>query len=655
MMRNNESNNISNIEEVLLVKISKFLQKKQPVKNSLTSSLCEKICELMTKHLIYDPNWPAFWCSLIWKNDEYLQIKVLDDSKLEINGMIWIKDKYGRDEINSILTPVSLFLEVQQLKQPEQPEESYLNYSISLFEQGINRHITPKGVFYEYCTSDNLPKPNAKYFASLIPTASYPHELISALEQIGDSGYKALKDLLSDIARDYELKLYDITELQNFADIILYFRDSSDTPTKLLALRLIEELAKADTYYERFIKPISSSEFQNYSKTDSSQSFLYSSYEIDNKEVSSQVLLESLSDSKIKISDCRRLMESFFKLKTQLDVEPAIKEIVPLLIEKFIDKNINYEDKWNVCYMLGQIGSQAEPVIPYLVEAFYNPRSLFSSETGQTLIVEAYPTNFEHSFSQEAIESGMQYNIVRCLEAINITTPEVINVLKKALTMKHIDAYYPSEYYEYDLCEAAAKALVRMGQAREVINIVKESTDEKFISAYQGAFYFWIYPKIDLTPVLLEAMLEPKTYKFAIETLILIGKRSITAISALMELLKKEKGEKLIQIIFCLGNIGEEASDAIPILAKMLSEVDLLVRIKAIEALGYIGEKSLPIILLALDPKSNKLDEVTICWLIKALENIGVTIPEVEENLHSWENHSDLRIRFLVKQALTKT
>lgn len=103
----------------------------------------------------------------------------------------------------------------------------------------------------------------------------------------------------------------------------------------------------------------------------------------------------------------------------------------------------------------------------------------------------------------------------------------------------------------------------------------------------------------------------------------------------------------------CLGYIGKKASKAIPALQNTLHYEDLEVRIASAEALGKIGQESLPVLINALEEFPENAS-ITLSWIIKALTDINIKTEKLTFLLNKLSNNTNTNISLLASMAIEK-
>ncbi len=148
-------------------------------------------------------------------------------------------------------------------------------------------------------------------------------------------------------------------------------------------------------------------------------------------------------------------------------------------------------------------------------------------------------------------------------------------------------------------------------------------------------------------PGLIELLKSERWSGLALRTL---GKAGTAAVPTLLDILKDGETEERADAAEALGEIGADAADAIPALSAALNDSDLEVCARAAEALGRIGPASGSILIEAV----KDADSFTLCWVTKALGEIGAEAEAAIPSLIKLRFHSNPTVSYLAAEALRK-
>jgi len=151
-----------------------------------------------------------------------------------------------------------------------------------------------------------------------------------------------------------------------------------------------------------------------------------------------------------------------------------------------------------------------------------------------------------------------------------------------------------------------------------------------------SAFDALVACKSQAVPALIEALGETQDEDIRIiiiAALGQIGSQATPAIPILNESLKDNSKDVRLVVVHALGQVGKEA---VPALIAALEDEDIKVRQEAVYALGNIGKEAVPALIDALEDKDNG-----ICFrAADALREIGVeAIPDLIEALYSTDSN----------------
>ncbi|HKQ78613.1 MAG TPA: HEAT repeat domain-containing protein, partial [Blastocatellia bacterium] len=148
-------------------------------------------------------------------------------------------------------------------------------------------------------------------------------------------------------------------------------------------------------------------------------------------------------------------------------------------------------------------------------------------------------------------------------------------------------------------------------------------------------------------PGLIELLNSERWRYFALDAM---GKVGVAAVPILLDALKSEEIEERATAAEALGQIGPAAASAIPALGAALNDGDLEVCARAAEALGRIGPASVPTLIEAL----KEADTFALCWITKAIGEIGVEARMAITALTELGFHTNPMVRYLAAESLSK-
>lgn len=740
---------ISALAQSLLVQVELALTDKFEEK-----SFYSCLGNLMEAHLTYDPNWRPDMQFCFFSGS---QIQLLADNSLQMDGIVYWRYRYTQDF--PVPNAMQAILTLDCLNNIAQ-----LDYQIAFCYEDIHRYITPQGIYYEARTNHKLPKPDANYFAQLLVDEYYEHLMVAFLDQIGTTGHKVLRQVLTQYPQLLEtiIRNCESGHLLDFADIILMGLDAPEEIVRFLSLKLVEKLAVLDPVYKsylpsepqpnieafweglnsdkghfsmfeavtrnaiqeliskdpeamaRFLNSLGIKRFyticfsmlvalkekaapaipklkelleKEYSEQDKGiviqiyrvlygigtpealatidqalngsesmkeDALLGIGYHFPTRENAPdyykdnllRTLIEALKDDKTGAGTYYNLINSLSSLRSDPKIEQVFQQAVPILINKLLE--VGNDDKLSILLTLSNIGKAAQEAIPYLLDIFWHPPTPRFTEEEKEIMHEL---NQDTSDSSEVI-SYLQLFAISALRSIKVATPEVIQAFQRALTLYNIYNGAPDSD-QYDLSNDAVWGLSKLGEVRVVVEALRTVEDPGFINSYIVALSY-LDEDPNLVPELLAAMSDSKVYYYGLQIFAGLGQKAIGALPNLLNWLQDETSQHRPLVAVCLGAIGEAASPAIPTLAALLWQSELPLRLKAAQALGQIGKASLSAILAALE-ESDKLDPVTICWLIKALGDskpASEDLVSIQKVLSQWQDNKDVRINFLAQQAL---
>ncbi|MGA8163480.1 MAG: HEAT repeat domain-containing protein [Waddliaceae bacterium] len=241
--------------------------------------------------------------------------------------------------------------------------------------------------------------------------------------------------------------------------------------------------------------------------------------------------------------------------------------------------------------------------------------------------------------------------MIECLGEIGlIAAPTLIEILKNRIESKHVD---------FDVAEAALKALVRIGECDKRADFVAEEKpifrDElkHFMEHMLWTQQLWDQKKKGFMQLLFGSN---PPISIAIEYLVVLGP---VAVPALVLALKNSRGSIRCKILQSLEQIGPGAKEAVPAITEVLKDQsgEIKIRIMAAEVLGKIGsEKAIPNLIEALEDSCLHVGEKAA----KALGEIGSeaknAIPALIEfsKYFSNNNYPHIMIKSVIVRALIK-